>query len=130
MKHCTRCRADAIGLLDDDRSSEFRELPVRLFRCLIPLVPTASLQTWRLQRWRDARQCASWRGGAHFQYGDFSEDGYSLVEERRAPEKGSGVNRWYALAEVLSDCRAILVSGIGEVPAGEVLAENEFSRSR
>ncbi len=25
MRHCMRCRADAVGLLDDDRSSEFRE---------------------------------------------------------------------------------------------------------
>ena len=24
MRHCTRCRADAVGLLDDDRTGEFR----------------------------------------------------------------------------------------------------------
>ena len=24
MRHCTRCRADAVGLLDDDRTEEFR----------------------------------------------------------------------------------------------------------
>ena len=52
-------------------------------------------------------------------------DGYSLVEERIAPEKGSGINRWYTLAEILGDCRAVLVSGIGETPL-QALEENHI----
>ena len=32
---------------------------------------------------------------------------------RDAPPKGGGVERWLALGEILSDCRAVLVSGVG-----------------
>jgi nitrogen fixation protein NifB len=43
-------------------------------------------------------------------------DGFEFVEERPAPERGSGVHRWQELIAVLKDCRAILVSGIGSTP--------------
>ena len=123
MKHCTRCRADAVGLLEDDRSSEFRG-------CLSDCSQTHSIST-------DGKPyvaVATWEGvlvnqhlgeAERFQIWGPSEDGYAVVEERRAPEKGSGVNRWYALAEILKDCRAILVSGIGETPS-QVLTECEI----
>jgi nitrogen fixation protein NifB len=123
MKHCTRCRADAVGLLEDDRSSEFRG-------CLSECSQTQSIIT-------DGKPyvaVATWEGvlvnqhlgeAERFQIWGPSQDGYAVLEERRAPEKGSGVNRWYALAEILRDCRAILVSGIGETPA-QVLTECEI----
>jgi nitrogen fixation protein NifB len=34
-----------------------------------------------------------------------------------APEPGGGVSRWVQLAEILKDCRALLVAGIGENPS-------------
>jgi nitrogen fixation protein NifB len=34
-----------------------------------------------------------------------------------APEPGGGILRWKQLAEILKDCRAVLVAGIGENPA-------------
>ncbi len=123
MKHCTRCRADAVGLLDDDRSSEFRG-------CLSDCSNTHSIRT-------DGKPyvaVATMEGvlvnmhlgeAQHFQIWEPSDEGYAPVEERKAPEPGTGVNRWYALAEVLHDCRAILVSGIGETPE-QVLTECEI----
>jgi len=123
MKHCTRCRADAVGLLEDDRSSEFRG-------CLSECSQTLPIRT-------DGRPyvaVATWEGvlvnqhlgeAERFQIWGPSEEGYAFVEERIAPEKGSGVNRWYALAEILRDCRAVLVNGIGETPA-QVLTECEI----
>ena len=39
-----------------------------------------------------------------------------LVEERVTPSAGGGENRWFAMAELLGDCRALLVSGAGENP--------------
>jgi nitrogen fixation protein NifB len=123
MKHCTRCRADAVGLLEDDRSAEFRG-------CLSDCSQTHSMST-------DGKPyvaVATWEGvlvnqhlgeAERFQIWGPSQDGYGLVEERNAPQKGSGVNRWYALAEILKDCRAILVSGIGETPS-QVLSECEI----
>ena len=123
MKHCTRCRADAIGLLDDDRTSEFREClsdcsqtyPIRSEGK--PYVAVATMEGMLVNlHLGEAR---------HFQIWGPSPNGYSLVEERKAPEKGSGINRWYALAEILSDCRAVLVSGIGETPR-QALEENHI----
>ena len=40
----------------------------------------------------------------------------SLVETRPAPEPGGGNQRWSDLAAILSDCRAVLVHGVGDTP--------------
>ena len=124
MKHCTRCRADAIGLLDDERTSEFREC---LSDCsqTYPIRSEGKPYVAVANDGRDACQSASRRGKTFSNMGGPSESGYSLVEEREAPEKGTGVNRWYALAEILSDCRAVLVSGVGETPR-QALEENHI----
>jgi nitrogen fixation protein NifB len=123
MKHCTRCRADAVGLLDEDRWSEFRQClsdcsetyPIRSEGK--PYVAVATMEGMLVNmHLGEAR---------NFQIWGPSKDGYSLIEEREAPEKGSGINRWYALAEILRDCRAVLVSGIGETPK-QVLDENHI----
>ncbi|MBI5439637.1 MAG: nitrogenase cofactor biosynthesis protein NifB [Deltaproteobacteria bacterium] len=116
MKHCRRCRADAVGLLEEDRSAEFRScleacaseltLPTRGK----PYVAVASLEGMLVnQHLGEAGTFQIWAEG--------SESGSCrLVEERQAPLPGGGVDRWRALAEVLSDCRAVLVSGVGEAP--------------
>ena len=52
-----------------------------------------------------------------------SEKGVELVERREAPSKGTGVKRWLDLAELLKDCRAILVSGAGNDPKKIIQAE-------
>ena len=123
MKHCTRCRADAVGLLDDDRSSEFR-------RCLSdcsrtypistegkPYVAVATIEGMLVNQHLGEAE--------RFQIWGTSREGYVLVDERMAPGRGTGVNRWYDLAEILHDCRAVLVSGIGETPE-QVLTECEI----
>jgi nitrogen fixation protein NifB len=123
MEHCTRCRADAVGLLDEDRCSEFRQC---LSECsqthLIhlegkPYVAVATMEGVLVnQHLGEAERFQIWAS---------AQDGYALVEERKAPERGTGITRWYTLAEILSDCRAILVSGIGETPS-QVLAESHI----
>ena len=42
--------------------------------------------------------------------------GYALVAERPAPPPGGGSQRWWDMAGVLKDCRAVLVSAIGDTP--------------
>ena len=39
-----------------------------------------------------------------------------LIEARPTPEPGGGLDRWKELASMLSDCRTILVSGVGANP--------------
>lgn len=41
---------------------------------------------------------------------------FSLIEARQTPEPGGGMQRWSELAAIVSDCRAILVSGVGATP--------------
>jgi nitrogen fixation protein NifB len=123
MKHCTRCRADAVGLLDDDRSDEFRGC---LSECSHtreivvdnrPFVAVATLEGVLVnQHLGEATLFHVWGEAAN---------GYTIVDTRPAPDPGSGINRWLALAETLKDCRAVLVSGIGETPR-QILEENDI----
>ncbi|WP_025323100.1 nitrogenase cofactor biosynthesis protein NifB [Deferrisoma camini] len=114
MRHCRRCRADAVGLLGEDRSGEFAPLlqeaaeappPLRTDR---PHVAVATREGMLVnQHLGEARSFQVWaRKGA----------GFLLVEERPAPPPGGGPDRWRRLAEGLGDCRAVLVSGVGEGP--------------
>ena len=114
MKHCTRCRADAVGLLGQDRSQE-------LGGCLSACSKLPS----RLDRERPHVAVASREGmlvnlhlgqATEFQIWEPSGRGFSLLETRPAPPPGAGELRWKQLAETLSDCRHVLVSGIGETP--------------
>ncbi len=114
MRHCTRCRADAVGLLDDDKTDEFRGC---LTACASlpatdvsgrPFVAVATMEGVLInQHLGEARTLQIWEKG---------ENGYRLVEERPTPEPGGGLRRWLQLARILRDCRALLVSGIGEKP--------------
>lgn len=123
MHHCTRCRADAVGLLDEDRCGELRECLSECSHTHVvhphgrPYVAVATMEGMLVnQHLGEAERFQIWAP---------KSDGYILVEERKAPERGTGITRWYSLAEILSDCRAILVNGIGETPS-QVLAESHI----
>jgi len=113
MKHCTRCRADAVGLLGHDCSHEFRDA---LVKCSAgcgsdkekPYVAVATLEGALVNLHL---------GEAHeFQVWGQSDSAFRLVEVRSAPEPGTGPARWVELARLLSDCRAVLVEALGETP--------------
>lgn len=119
MRHCKRCRADAVGMLGDMPSEE---LMATLKNCQHlevlepkgkkvshrPYVAVASLEGVLVnQHLGEAYQVMI--------YGE--ENGrIALIEARQTPEPGAGMARWQELAASLSDCRAILVSGIGANP--------------
>jgi nitrogen fixation protein NifB len=121
MKHCQRCRADAVGLLAEDRSAEFRgcleacSQEVTLQSEGRPYVAVASLEGMLVNQHLGE--------ASSFQIWGPDGDGFTRMEERAAPPKGGGVERWRALAEVLKDCRAVLVSGVGEGPSA-ILADS------
>lgn len=115
MRHCTRCRADAVGLLHDDRTEEFRscltacatvqpaEKPHRSF------VAVATMEGVLVnQHLGEAEKFQIWQQNA--------EQEFVLVEERPAPRAVGGVRRWLAMAAMLKDCRAVLVSAVGTTP--------------
>ncbi len=114
MRHCTRCRADAVGLLNDDRTEEFRSC---LTACSTikpmpaqqrPYVAVASEEGVLVnQHLGEARTFSVW---------EQVDKTFRQVEVRNAPAGGSGVRRWHQLSRVLGDCRAVLVSGVGQTP--------------
>ena len=112
MHHCTRCRADAVGLLEADRSEEFRGC---LSACAQgvpakdrPYVAVATCEGVLV----NLHLCEA----PHFQVWEATGDAFQMVAVRPAPPPGGGAGRWWALADTLQDCRAVLVSGIGDTP--------------
>lgn len=115
MYHCTRCRSDAAGMLDEDRSGE-------LNTCAAPTAfdsPTHPAQR------RPCVAVASWEGLLVNQHlGEavtlwiyrHTDKGYEFLEDRPTPPAGSGDSRWQRLAESLADCHSVLVAGVGEKP--------------
>ncbi|MBI4795058.1 MAG: nitrogen fixation protein NifB, partial [Deltaproteobacteria bacterium] len=113
MRHCTRCRADAVGLLDADRTEE---LYGYLSSCA-RLVPAAADNPYVAVATKEGMLVNLHLGEApSFQIWENNGHGFKLVEERLAPPAGGGSQRWWDLAETLKDCRAVLVSALGETP--------------
>lgn len=115
MRHCTRCRADAVGLLGDDKTEEFRSclsecssIPKKEAAPVRPYVAVASQEGILInQHLGEAKK---------FSIYEEKDGSYNLVCERKAPETGGGIKRWHKLAKVLGDCRAILCSNLGDTP--------------
>jgi len=122
MTHCKRCRADAVGLLCNDRSGELSPLLGECARTVpgtdLAARPYVAVAT------REGMLVNMHLGEAHkFQIWKQEGDGYAYVEDRWAPDPGAGPKRWEELAKVLSDCRAVLVAAFGETPR-KVLTEH------
>lgn len=116
MTHCKRCRADAVGLLGDDKSSslcgtlkacsKLKPLEAKRVR---PYVAVATREGMLVnQHLGEAKAFQIW--------GEAETGGFRLIEERLAPEVGCGPQRWADLAATLKDCRAVLAAAIGETP--------------
>ena len=114
MRHCKRCRADAVGLLGKDRSGAMAgclkacaAMPVAAKQPR-PYVAVASLEGMLVNQHLGETT-------TFLIYGREGDD-YKLVEERSAPMPGGGMGRWQALTRLLFDCRAVLVSEMGDSP--------------
>jgi nitrogen fixation protein NifB len=115
MLHCTRCRADAVGLLGEAQSASLIEL----------LRATAAGPANPNER-RPYVALASHEGvlinqhvgeASRFWVFEPQPDGPpALVETRDAPEAGGGATRWYELAGLLHDCKAVFTSAVGQTP--------------
>jgi nitrogen fixation protein NifB len=115
MQHCTRCRADAVGLLGEPQSAT-----------LIELLRTTAAGPANPNERRPYVALASHEGVLINQHvGEAScfwvfepQPGGppALVETRDAPETGGGATRWHELAELLHDCKAVFTSAVGQTP--------------
>lgn len=114
MRHCTRCRADAVGLLDDDKTEEFRSC---LTACATIKTEATAVRNRVAVATEEGILVNQHLGEAKiFHIWEKTAEGFQKVEERKAPATGGGIKRWHQLAKTLGDCRAVLVSGVGETP--------------
>lgn len=120
MHHCTRCRADAIGLIGEAMKDEY----------LNDLKSASEIKADEIGKLSVNKEkpyvaVASREGVLINQHlgeaSEFSiyakvENEIRLIETRKAPAPGSGDARWAELAEITKDCSALFVSGAGERP--------------
>lgn len=117
MHHCARCRADAVGLLGQEMSPELNQklreaktltTPPQKIDSNRPYIAATSMEGMLVnQHLGEAAQL--------FIFG--RENGrIQLKETRSTPVRGGGMERWHDLADLIGDCRALLVNGIGNSP--------------
>jgi len=126
MRHCTRCRADAAGLLKDAPDPIVMDKLRRFSMTASDVVPMKKTDD------RPFVAVASMEGTLINQHlGEATrliiygmKDGRpNLVDIRQTPAPGSGDERWEDLSRIIGDCRAVLVSGVGGRPRA-VLSRN------
>jgi nitrogen fixation protein NifB len=112
MSHCSRCRADAAGMIGEKQNDEIMNLlrqaslphrsPER------PYVAVASMEGLFVNQ-HLGEATGLWIFGMR--------DGKMvLIERRSTPPSGGGPERWDAMSLLLSDCNTVLASGIGPNP--------------
>jgi nitrogen fixation protein NifB len=119
MRHCTRCRADAVGVLGEaldeglmNTLSACRRLDVHKPRegrvSPRPHVAVASMEGVLVnQHLGEAPKLLV--------YGE-KQGRVQLLEARATPAKGGGMQRWQEMAAPFSDCSTLLVNGVGANP--------------
>ena len=120
MRHCTRCRADAVGLLGEASDQGLMNVLTackentsvltrkRIASPMKKNVAVASLEgVFVNQHLGEAPKLLV--------YGE-KDGAVNLLEARKTPETGGGAKRWAQMALIFSDCHTILVNGIGETP--------------
>jgi len=119
MTHCARCRADAVGLLARDQSGEYRALLAACAKADPVLPPPAPgvARPFVAVASREGLLVNLHLGEAPaLRIMTFDGTRPRLVEERVAPPRGEGNERWLALARLLADCRFLVVAGAGDNP--------------
>jgi nitrogen fixation protein NifB len=121
MHHCTRCRADAVGLLGAEMDTTLQET----MRTCAQLPDSDPRLATRTQKDKPYIAVASMEGVLVNQHlGEATEllifesnaDKLTLIDKRKTPTAGTGTTRWETLAQVLKDCSTLLVSGVGNKP--------------
>jgi len=114
MRHCTRCRADAAGLLGQPVSRE----DISLIRsCAAMALDGSDKRRFVAVASREGELVNQHLGHAErFWIYKKTSAGFEFVEHRDAPQAGTGDVRWTEIATKLSDCLALLVESVGNRP--------------
>ncbi len=119
MTHCARCRADAVGFIGEDMTSEQHDTIQHFAGMSLnpdenaqrPYIAVATMEGALVNQHLGEAERLAIYAPDHAAPGRFR-----LVETRPTPEDGGGDNRWATLAEKLKDCRAIMVTAAGPTP--------------
>ncbi|MCE5285832.1 MAG: nitrogenase cofactor biosynthesis protein NifB [Pelosinus sp.] len=127
MKHCRQCRADAIGMLDYDRSEEFRmhEEPDKLAEasCQLPKHYTVAVTS------KHGKLVDQHFGHAsEFLIYQYINHKFILAEARSVDKYCNGITECdddaeekQAVIEAIADCDAVLTMRIGRVPQKKLI---------
>jgi len=112
MTHCARCRADAAGLLGHDLKESYEIMREVLNHQSSlksrPYVAAVSYEGILVnQHLAEAKSVCIF---------EKSNDKFKYIGKREMPPAGGRNKRWLEMVELLKDCRAILVGGIGPTP--------------
>jgi nitrogen fixation protein NifB len=114
MHHCTRCRADAVGLLGEkaDKSDLHSLREYSTMNCTSgkerPNIAAASREGMLVNlHLGEADELMIFRK---------NEGGSEFLETRKTPSRGGGTQRWEDLADTINDCGYLLVNGVGQKP--------------
>jgi nitrogen fixation protein NifB len=115
MEHCSRCRADACGLLNEGTAEDSLTALRAAAGLTIPTAPAARPNI--AVATREGLLINDHLGDAE-SFAVFAPDrsGFHFVENRPSPPAGGGPERWRDLAAGLADCKAVLVAGVGPTP--------------
>jgi len=119
MTHCARCRADAVGYIGENMTTEQHDALNHYANASLnpaendvrPFVAVATMEGALVnQHLGEAEKFLVYEQ-------DVSQAGnYRIKEIRSAPPEGGGEERWAELATTLKDCRALLVNAAGPTP--------------
>lgn len=114
MRHCARCRADAVGIIGREMDlesvndlQECARLPLNP-QDSRPYVAVASIEGVLVNQHLGRAE--------KFLVFNKADSGFELVESRPAPPVGVGDDRWRQMADTFKDCRAVLVNAVGNKP--------------
>jgi nitrogen fixation protein NifB len=119
MTHCARCRADAVGYIGEDLTTEQHDALNHYANASLnpaendtrSFVAVATMEGVLVnQHLGEADRFLVYESTAG------PSPTFQLKEIRRAPPEGGGDDRWAELATTLKDCRALLVNAAGPTP--------------
>ena len=119
MTHCARCRADAVGYVGENMTTEDHDILNHYAKGSLnpaendsrPFVAVATMEGALVnQHLGEAERFIVYEQDAT------TPGNFRLKETRPAPPQGGGESRWATLADSLKDCRALLVNAAGPTP--------------
>ena len=124
MTHCARCRADAVGLINEPMTTEQMDT-LNHYASTAPSegAPRPCVAVATLEGALVNQHLGEAARFVIYEQSTETASGYKFKEIRRAPEQGGGAGRWQEMANTLKDCRAVLVTTAGPSPTA-VLNKN------